>query len=229
MDLSRRYFVGGAVAMVAGASASGVVAKTGKKVTWPVNILPGEPAAPLAPAVPAAPKQAERPPLLQKALSALDRHGSRVGNRQRIGLVDFTEHSSQKRFQLIDVANGAVLASYLVAHGRGSDPRHTGWVERLSNTPGSNASCPGSFVVASRYYGKHGVSRRLMGLDPENNLALERAIVIHGASYVDSSLISVQGQIGRSLGCFAVAENQIADVLRDLGEGCLLYASEGRA
>ncbi|WP_084384704.1 murein L,D-transpeptidase catalytic domain family protein [Novosphingobium naphthalenivorans] len=226
MDLSRRYFVGGAVAMVAGASASGVIAKPGQKVIWPKTDIPNEPA---APAVPAAPKQAERPPLLQKALAALDRHGSRVGNHQRIGMVDFTEHSSQKRFQIVDVANGAIVGSYLVAHGRGSDPRHTGWVERLSNRPGSNASCPGSFVIASRYYGKHGVSRRLMGLDPENNLALERAIVIHGASYVDKSLIGSQGQIGRSLGCFAVAENQIAEVIRELGEGCLLYASEARA
>lgn len=212
--------------MIAGASASGSMAQPGRKIIWPRSTVPGEAA---APAVPAAPRLAERPPLLQKALAALDRHGSRVGNRQRIGLVDFTVHSSEKRFQLVDVANGAVLGTYLVAHGRGSDPRHTGWVERLSNRPGSNASCPGSFVVASRYYGKHGVSRRLMGLDPENNLALERAIVIHGASYVDHSLISAQGQIGRSLGCFAVAENQIAEVLHDLGEGCLLYASQGPA
>lgn len=226
MDLSRRYFVGGAVAMVAGASASGVIAKPGRKIIWPDTVIPKEHA---APAVPAAPKQADRPPLLQKALAALDQHGSRVGNRQRIGVVDFTEHSSQKRFQIVDVANGAIAGTFLVAHGRGSDPRHTGWVEHFSNRPGSNASSPGSFVVASRYYGKHGVSRRLMGLDPENNLALERAIVIHGASYVDHSLISSQGQIGRSLGCFAVAENQIAEVLSDLGEGCLLYASEARA
>ncbi|MCJ2180642.1 murein L,D-transpeptidase catalytic domain family protein [Novosphingobium album (ex Hu et al. 2023)] len=226
MDVSRRYFVGGAVAMVAGASASGVIAKPDNKIVWPNTTTPSEPA---APAVPAAPKLAERPPLLQAALAALDKHGSRVGNRQRIGVVDFTEHSSQKRFQIVDVAHGAILGSYLVAHGRGSDPRHTGWVERLSNRPGSNASCPGSFVIASRYYGKHGVSRRLMGLDPENNLALERAIVIHGASYVDRSLISAQGQIGRSLGCFAVAENEIAEVISELGEGCLLYASEARA
>lgn len=221
MEFSRRVFVGGAVTTLAGATASAVIAAPGRKV------VPVAKAA--APKAPATPKAADMPPLLKKALAALDRHDRRVGNRDRIGLVDFTEHSSKKRFQLVDVASGQIIGSYLVAHGRGSDPGHTGWVKRLSNRPGSNASSSGSFVIANRYYGKHGASRRLMGLDPENNLALERAIVIHGASYVDKGLIRSQGQIGRSLGCFSVEETEIAEVLDKLGEGRLLYASEARA
>ncbi|MCJ2187019.1 murein L,D-transpeptidase catalytic domain family protein [Novosphingobium beihaiensis] len=215
MELSRRLFVGGALAALASGPASAAVAGSHSKA---IKAL-----------VPAVPKAANRPPLLTKALAALDAHGSRVGSRERVGLVDFAEHSSKKRFQIVDVANGRIVGSYLVAHGRGSDPRHTGWVERLSNRPGSNASSAGSFVIANRYYGKHGASRRLMGLDPQNNLALERAIVIHGAAYVNRSLIHSQGQIGRSLGCFSVERSQIAGVLEHLDEGCLLYASPPRA
>ncbi|MEJ2411191.1 MAG: murein L,D-transpeptidase catalytic domain family protein [Novosphingobium sp.] len=215
MELSRRLFVGGALAALASGPASAAVAGSHGKA---IKAL-----------VPAVPKAADRPPLLTKALAALDVHGSRVGSRERVGLVDFAEHSSEKRFQIVDVANGRIVGSYLVAHGRGSDPRHTGWVERLSNRPGSNASSAGSFVIANRYYGKHGASRRLMGLDLQNNLALERAIVIHGAAYVDRNLVRSQGQIGRSLGCFSVAQSQIAGVLEHLGEGSLLYASPPRA
>ena len=48
-----------------------------------------------------------------------------------------------------------------------------------------DASSQGAYCTADCYYGKHGYSQRLIGLDASNNAALERAIVIHAASYVD--------------------------------------------
>jgi hypothetical protein len=66
----------------------------------------------------------------------------------------------------------------------------------------------------------------LIGLDPDNNAALDRAIVIHGANYVDPEMIDEHGRIGRSFGCFAVEGPEIGRVMDALGEGRLLYAGK---
>jgi hypothetical protein len=172
----------------------------------------------------AAVKLGERPALLGQAMAALDSHGSRIFQRDVVGLVDFSLPSRDQRFHLVDVASGRVVTSFLVAHGRGSDPANSGWATRFSNRPGSNASSEGSYRIGDAYYGKHGRSRRLHGLDPVNSLALQRTIVIHGASYVDAGMAANQGRIGRSLGCFAVQQHEIDKVLDRLGPGRLLFA-----
>jgi len=164
------------------------------------------------------------PALLPRAMAALDSHSDAIPNRDRIGIVNFAAHSRLPRFQLVDVTNGKVLRTMLVAHGSGSDPAATGWTERFSNRPGSNASCKGAFVTGQTYVGKHGRSQRLIGLEEENNLAEPRAIVIHAADYVDPQRAAVQGRIGRSQGCFALSRADIEDVLEVLGPGRLLYA-----
>jgi hypothetical protein len=120
-----------------------------------------------------------------------------------------------------------ISSSYLVAHGKGSDPENSGWVQRLSNEPGSNASCGGSFLTGDVYVGKHGRSRRLVGLEPVNDMAADRGIVIHAASYVDDAQARAQGRIGRSQGCFAVSYSDISEVLDRLGPGRLLFAWKG--
>jgi len=122
------------------------------------------------------------------------------------------------------VLDGQVISTHLVAHGRGSDPANSGWVERLSNNPGSNASCEGAFLTGVEYYGEHGRSRRLIGLDPDNSMAESRAIVIHAADYVSRDMAVNQGRVGRSQGCFAVSKAEIDDVLELLGPGRLLFA-----
>ena len=148
------------------------------------------------------------PALLARAQAALDAHGATVANRDLIGIVDFAERSCDPRFHLVDLMNGRT-ETILVAHGRGSDPANIGWVQNFSNRPGSNASSNGSFVTGDTYIGKHGRSRKLHGLDPTNNMAAERAIVIHQASYVGQDMARAQGRIGRSEGCFAVAPDEL--------------------
>lgn len=216
MNFNRRKFLG-----IAGVGALGAAAPGLLRESEPANAAPPSPVDQPAPAVA---KPVDRPPLLDRAMTALEKHDARIAQRDLVGLVDFSAHSSERRFQLVNVTSGEIVADYLVAHGRGSDPRHTGYVETFSNVPGSNASSRGSYLVANSYYGKYGRARRLIGLDPDNDLALDRAIVIHGASYVASDLAEAQGRIGRSFGCFSVSEGDIADVLERLGEGCLLYA-----
>jgi hypothetical protein len=164
------------------------------------------------------------PALLARARSALDAHSHSIPHRDVMGVVDFGQPSGQSRFYLVDLVNGRVASTYLVAHGRGSDPANSGWLERFSNQPGSNASCRGSFVTGDLYSGKHGRSRKVQGLDTENSMAASRAIVIHGASYVSPGAAQMQGRVGRSEGCFAVSQGDIGEVLSRLGEGRLLYA-----
>ena len=163
------------------------------------------------------------PRLFARAMAALDTHADRIPNRDLLAVVDFAEPSRVPRFHLIDVGSGKVT-THLVAHGKGSDPDHSGWVQRLSNEPDSNASSRGAFVTAQTYVGKHGLSRRLEGLDPQNSMAESRGIVVHAASYVNEAMAAAQGRIGRSQGCFAVADEEIKEVLERLGPGRLILA-----
>jgi hypothetical protein len=160
---------------------------------------------------------------LNPQLAALDEHAKHFSHRDRIAIVDFSAPSSEERLHFLDVASGRV-SRLLVAHGSGSDPRHTGYLERFSNVSGSNASSEGAFATRDYYVGKHGRSQRLAGLDPTNNHASERAIVIHGAWYANTQMIEAHGKLGRSQGCFAVGENYLKDVFDHLGTGRLLYA-----
>jgi len=163
--------------------------------------------------------------LLPRALAALDAHGSRIADRSVVGLVDFSVPSRLPRLHIVDVPSGRVLSSHLVAHGRGSDPANSGWAERFSNRMGSEASSNGSFVLGDTYFGKHGRSRRLIGLDADNDQAEPRGIVIHAAPYVCPDFAAQYGRIGRSQGCFAVSTTEIGSVLDLLGPGRLLFAA----
>lgn len=169
------------------------------------------------------------PALLPRVQAALDAHGARIVHRDVVGIVNFDAHSRLPRFQLVDLAGGRVLRSLLVAHGRGSDPGNSGFAQRFSNREGSEASSCGAFLTGDTYSGKHGRSRRLIGLEAGNNAALSRNIVIHGADYVNQRLALSQGRIGRSQGCFAVSRGEIGEVLSLLGPGRLLLAWKAEA
>ena len=226
MEFSRRHFIGAALAAAAGVSTASCVTAP-RKVAMPQPVPPAPAGAPpaQAEAEPEPVIRADLPPLVAEALAALDAHAWRIAHRDRVGVVDFTLPSREPRFHLVDVASGRIERSWLVAHGSGSDPAATGMLHRFSNDPGSNASSRGAYLTANTYVGKHGHSRRLIGLDPTNDLALDRAIVIHGAAYVNPALIASQGRIGRSQGCFAFEPGEVATVMEHLGEGRMIYAS----
>ncbi len=177
----------------------------------------------------AAPLCGETPALLPLAMTALDAHRGAIMHRDTIGIVNFSAHSRLPRLQLIDLEGGKVISSLLVSHGRGSDPANSGYAEHFSNRPGSNASSLGAFVTGDTYYGRHGRSRKLIGLEPQNSAALYRAIVIHGADYVSEPMALMQGRVGRSQGCFAVSRSTIEPLLARLGSGRLLFASKDAA
>lgn len=211
MKFNRRRFIGASIAAGAALAAPASLAAPEFRRT--------------VPPVPAGPKLTDQPRAVQQALAALDRHSAHFNHRDRIGVADFSLHSKEMRFHLVNLESGQTENSYLVSHGRGSDPANSGFVQSFSNRPGSNASSQGSFLTGDTYFGKHGRSRRLHGLEDQNDLAFDRAIVIHGANYVDHRMALSQGRIGRSLGCFAFENDVIAEVLERLGPGRLLFAA----
>jgi len=165
------------------------------------------------------------PGLLRRALDALERHRDRIDHRDRIGIADFSLPSRTPRFYLLALGDGSV-SSHLVAHGRGSDPSHSGWLEHFSNEPRSNATSAGAFRTGNPYVGSHGHSLHLEGLDPTNSNAASRAIVVHGAWYVSMQMVFCRGMLGRSEGCFTVANSDLEEVLTKLGPGRLIYADK---
>jgi len=165
------------------------------------------------------------PGIMRRALSALDRHAGTIAHRDVIAIADFSLPSRAPRFHIVNLASGN-MRSYLVAHGRGSDPRHTGWLERFSNAAGSHATSEGAYRTDGMYIGAHGRSIRLTGLDGSNSNALGRAIVVHGAWYVSPEMARAHGVLGRSEGCFALATANLPEVLERLGPGRLIYADK---
>ena len=225
MDFSRRHVLG------AGAAA-GLLAPAAKAQSL-AEIVAGLKDPPLgAPARPrifAAPRPSGRPMinpgLLARARAALQAKRSSVRHADVIGITDFSKASRDPRFYLLYV-NSGMITEYQVAHGRGSDPAHSGYLYRFSNEVGSEASSAGAYVTGNVYHGKYGRSLRLTGLDHSNSNAEDRAIVVHSAWYAEPKVADHYGKLGRSEGCFALSELSLQYVLQQLGPGRLLYADK---
>jgi hypothetical protein len=163
------------------------------------------------------------PRLKARALLALAARRSRIPYADVIGIADFNRPSREPRFYLLDV-NSGMVTQHLVAHGRGSDPGHSGWLERFSNEVGSEATSNGAYLTGDTYFGKYGHSLRLYGLDHSNSNALARAIVVHSAWYAEPAMAESHGKLGRSEGCFALPGVSHAEAMTRMGSGRLLYA-----
>ncbi len=161
--------------------------------------------------------------ILAAAREGLQRAGGQVAHRDLVGVADFSQPSHAPRFHVVDIEAGRI-DSLLVAHGRGSDPGHTGFVKTFSNAPGSAATSEGCYLTGDYYVGGHGRSMRLKGLDPTNSNAESRAIVVHAAWYVSPEMARQHGVLGRSEGCLAVSQADLPGVLQRLGPGRLIVA-----
>lgn len=157
--------------------------------------------------------------LKRKALDYFHSNSGRFGNSRYIGIVDFAAHSSRERFWILDLRTGEAHAMH-VAHGTGSDPDNDGYATKFSNVPNSRASSLGFYRTGELYVGKHGKSMRLHGLSSTNSNALSRAVVLHDSDYVREG----RYKAGRSFGCLAVANSEIANALASLRGGALIYA-----
>lgn len=138
-----------------------------------------------------------------------------------ITIIDYRKESKENRFFVISLAKKKVLFSTLVAHGKGSGVQ---FAQSFSNKPGSLKSSIGFFVTEDIYYGKHGYSLKLAGVEPGvNDNAMQRAIVIHGASYVSQSFIERHGRLGRSWGCPALPKDMTRQVIDTIKGGSCLF------
>jgi hypothetical protein len=139
-----------------------------------------------------------------------------------LSVIDFSKPSTEKRLWVYDLRSHALLFHELVAHGRGSGEKLP---TMFSNAPESNRSSLGLFRTGEAYIGKHGYSLRLDGLERGiNDRARERAIVIHGADYVNDATARAQGRLGRSLGCPAVRPEIATPLIKAVKDGGLLFA-----
>lgn len=140
----------------------------------------------------------------------------------RLAVIDYSLPSTSKRLWLFDLANDRLLYHELVAHGQGSGDNYA---TRFSNTENSHQTSLGLYRTAETYTGGNGYSLRMDGLDPGfNDNARARAIVMHGAWYVDEGVIAKQGRIGRSHGCPALREGIAHTVINSLRERQLVFA-----
>ena len=137
-------------------------------------------------------------------------------------VIDFSVPSTERRLFVYDLRSRALLFTEHVSHGRNSGENVP---TRFSNEPESFKSSLGLYRAAESYFGKHGYSLRLDGLEKGfNDRARERAIVIHGADYVNAAAAKLQGRLGRSLGCPALRPGIAAKVIDTVKEGGLVFA-----
>jgi hypothetical protein len=137
-------------------------------------------------------------------------------------VIDYSRRSRDRRLWVLDLARDSVLATELVAHGRGTGDDVA---RRFSNRPGSLESSLGTFVTGATYVGRHGLALRLRGMDAGlNDQAEARAIVIHGADYVSPETARRLGRLGRSWGCPALAPSVAGRVIGLIRGGTVLFA-----
>lgn len=133
-------------------------------------------------------------------------------------LIDYSLPSTTPRLWVFDLGSGNLLFNELVAHGRNSGDN---LATRFSDAMESRETSLGLFRTADTYVGHNGYSLRLDGLEPGfNGNARERAIVMHGAPYVDAGVARANGRLGRSWGCPALRQavaRQVIDTVRDGG------------
>jgi hypothetical protein len=144
-----------------------------------------------------------------------------IDNPTIITIIDYSKPSTEERFFVLDLNNKKILHSSLVAHGKNS-----GWnlADKFSNISGSLMSSLGFYLTDETYYGKHGYSLRLKGLEsPFNDKAEDRAIVIHKARYVSEQFIKKHGRLGRSWGCPALPVQNAHTIIDEIKRGTCLF------
>ena len=158
--------------------------------------------------------------LAQEGFEKLKEQGT-ILNDNIISIIDFSLPSTEKRLYIVDLKNYQVLYKTYVAHGRNSG---TVMANSFSNNHSSYKSSLGFYKTLGTYSGKHGYSLKLQGLEKGiNDNALERAIVMHGADYVNPAYISKLGYIGRSLGCPAVMAKEATPIINTIKDGSCLF------
>ena len=142
-------------------------------------------------------------------------------------IIDYSLPSDKERLFVVDLKNKKILYKSLVAHGTETGALYARY---FSNRLQSHQSSLGFFITGNTYYGKHGYSLRLSGIEKGiNDNARKRAIVFHAASYVSTTFIEKHGRLGRSFGCPALPVNMnepIIDIIKNKSCVFIFYPDE---
>jgi hypothetical protein len=162
--------------------------------------------------------------VLDLALSAVQcaRAAGQGTHAERLAVIDYSMSSLRPRLWVFDLASHRLLYNEVVAHGQGSGgdrPSH------FSNDDGSHASSLGLFVTRDTYSGHNGYSLRMDGLEKGiNDAAMARAIVMHGASYVNPAIDRGIGRLGRSWGCPALRTAVARPIIDTMKNGQFVFS-----
>lgn len=178
--------------------------------------------------------------LLTEALSSYARHWGKVKaqrltaqwptgsisadvsplHAEAIGVIDFRLPSTQPRFFLIRLSDGAVSAAR-VGHGEGSGLGDT--ARYFTNQMDSRASSVGAYAGANIYEdGAYQGSLRLHGLDQTNACAFYRAVVLHEAGGMTPD--PATGMVENSDGCLTFTGPDRVMIAHALKNGGFIYA-----
>jgi len=163
------------------------------------------------------------PRVLALALEARDCAAHELGQAPspRLAVIDYSRPSTVPRLWVFDLEKNTLLFREVVAHGQGSGEN---MASRFSNDDGTHASSLGLFRTADTYIGHNGYSLRMQGLEPgTNDAAMARAIVMHGAPYVNVQTAKKQGRLGRSWGCPALRPEIAHQVIDSLRNGQMIF------
>ncbi len=205
--------IGVVPAAISGPAAPGAVRAAGKAVkARTVMTLPTDDTSGISPSV------------LQLALAAVSCavNSGAIETPRTLTVIDYSLPSTKPRLWVFDVPSGRILFKELVAHGKNTGEN---LATSFSDVMNSRQSSLGLFVTRDTYVGSNGYSLRMKGLEPGFNAnALDRAIVMHGAPYVDAALAKQQGRIGRSWGCPALREAIARDVIDTVRGGGVIFS-----
>ena len=163
------------------------------------------------------------PKVLRLALTAYDHAATKgIVKKPYLTIIDYSKPSYEKRMWIVNLAKDSVLYHTYVAHGQGSGVTKP---TRFSNVPQSKESSLGTFLTGNSYFGHKGIAMRLNGLEQGiNNKALSRAIVMHGAWYMNPSFIQKYHRAGRSWGCPAVGTHLAKPIINTIKDGSVIFA-----
>jgi len=144
-----------------------------------------------------------------------------IDKQAYLTICDFSQSSANKRMYIVDIANCRIMANTYVAHGRNSGGEYA---RRFSNRPKSLQSSLGFYVTKGTYYGEHGLSLKMAGLEKGyNDKAMRRRIVVHGADYIGEKWVQNGKLMGRSFGCPALPKNESEQIINTIKNGSCIF------
>jgi L,D-transpeptidase-like protein len=141
-------------------------------------------------------------------------------NSNVLTIIDMSKSSKTERLFIIDIKIKKLIHKSVVAHGQKSGLE---FANSFSNKINSHKTSLGFYKTDKTYFGKHGLSLRLDGLEFSNNNARKRAIVIHSADYASKEFIQNNGRLGRSWGCPSLPKKDYKKIIQKIKDESILF------